>query len=118
MTGQHDNNPVQTIIYKPNEHADEYIVAIDDVAEVSPSARLPKPSLVKGISMGWDEADSVVGAMEVRQEHRSIPIRRTIRYRKSPLPSPLLKNRIRSCDRPFTIYTMPNIKLRALLTFR
>ena len=33
MTGQHDNNPVQTVIYKPNEHADEYIVAIDDVAE-------------------------------------------------------------------------------------
>lgn len=36
MTGQHDNNPVQTVIYKPNEHADEYIVAIDDVAEVGP----------------------------------------------------------------------------------
>jgi hypothetical protein len=37
MPGQHDTTPIQTVIYKPNEHADEYIVAIDDVAEVSPS---------------------------------------------------------------------------------
>jgi hypothetical protein len=37
MTGTSESNPVQTVIYKPNEHADEYIVAIDDVAEVSPS---------------------------------------------------------------------------------
>ena len=36
MPGQHDTTPIQTVIYKPNEHADEYIVAIDDVAEVSP----------------------------------------------------------------------------------
>jgi hypothetical protein len=36
MPGQHDTTPVQTVIYKPNEHADEYIVAIDDVAEVGP----------------------------------------------------------------------------------
>ena len=36
MPGQHDSTPVQTVIYKPNEHADEYIVAIDDVAEVGP----------------------------------------------------------------------------------
>lgn len=35
MPGQHDTTPIQTVIYKPNEHADEYIVAIDDVAEVS-----------------------------------------------------------------------------------
>lgn len=34
MTGQHDNRPVTTVIYKPNEHADEYIVIVDDVAEV------------------------------------------------------------------------------------
>jgi hypothetical protein len=37
MPGQHDTTPIQTVIYKPNEHADEYIVAIDDVAEVGPS---------------------------------------------------------------------------------
>ena len=42
MPGQHDNTPVQTIIYKPNEHADEYIVAIDDVAEVGPSSALSR----------------------------------------------------------------------------
>ena len=35
MPGQHDTTPIQTVIYRPNEHADEYIVAIDDVAEVS-----------------------------------------------------------------------------------
>jgi hypothetical protein len=35
MTGQHDNTPIQTVIYKPNEHADEYLVIVDDVAEVS-----------------------------------------------------------------------------------
>lgn len=34
MTGQHDNTPVQMVIYKPNEHADEYLVAVDDVSEV------------------------------------------------------------------------------------
>ena len=40
MPGQHDTTPIQTVIYKPNEHADEYIVAIDDVAEVSPCSTL------------------------------------------------------------------------------
>jgi hypothetical protein len=44
MTGQHDTTPVQTVIYKPNEHADEYIVAIDDVAEVSPGSALAHAS--------------------------------------------------------------------------
>jgi len=33
MTGQHDNRPAQAIIYKPDEHADEYMVLVDDVAE-------------------------------------------------------------------------------------
>jgi hypothetical protein len=47
MPGQHDSTPIQTVIYKPNEHADEYIVAIDDVAEVSGHlSSLSSPSLV------------------------------------------------------------------------
>lgn len=47
MPGQHDTTPIQTVIYKPNEHADEYIVAIDDVAEVCVSTHPPllRPSL-------------------------------------------------------------------------
>jgi hypothetical protein len=45
MTGQHDQTPVQTVIYKPNEHADEYIVAIDDVAEVSLPLSLSSPRI-------------------------------------------------------------------------
>jgi len=46
MPGQHDTTPIQTVIYKPNEHADEYIVAIDDVAEVSPCPTLLSPCLL------------------------------------------------------------------------
>jgi hypothetical protein len=46
MPGQHDTTPIQTVIYKPNEHADEYIVAIDDVAEASPYSSLLSPCLL------------------------------------------------------------------------
>lgn len=35
MPGQYDNIPMVTVILKPNEHADEYMVIVDDVALVS-----------------------------------------------------------------------------------
>jgi hypothetical protein len=40
MVASEKVHDAQTVIYRPNEHADEYMVFIDDEAEVSCVARV------------------------------------------------------------------------------
>lgn len=67
---------VQAIIYKPNEHADEYVIFVDDVKEVSFS-RHHSTLIIPRSSADW-----TVRAVERGQEHSSRPIHRYLHYRE------------------------------------